>query len=354
MQSRGGFLWQDRGMKRAPTFHPNVDLPLRLLAACPAYAPTPLVRQSLPDGYELLIKDETSRMGLGSFKALGGVYAVACLLQTAWEELGHGALADVDLISPAAKALAGDTRFVCASAGNHGLSVAAGARIFGARAKIFLPDTVSDDFVVRLNALGAEVVRTGMSYDDSVDAAANYAESSGALHLADGSWEGYAERPALVMEGYTILAEEVRKDCEASGEWPETVYLQAGVGGLAAAVSFMIRKSWPVQPKIVIVEPTHAPCLAESAKLGKPTTVSGEVSNMVRLDCKKPSLLALEALNELDVTYAQVTDADAAGAASALASLGFQTSPSGAAGFAALLAQRSSGRSMIIVTEGAA
>jgi diaminopropionate ammonia-lyase len=102
----------------------------------------------------------------------------------------------------------------------------------------------------RLSAKGAEVVRSGAVYEDSIAAAIADAEATGAIHLADGSWPGYTEPPRLVMEGYTVMAEETARDLR-SGEmaWPSHVYLQAGVGGMAAAVAAMIRSNWAVQPR---------------------------------------------------------------------------------------------------------
>jgi diaminopropionate ammonia-lyase len=54
--------------------------------------------------------------------------------------------------------------YVAASAGNHGLSDAAGAKLFGARAVISLAETVPEAFVNQLTtAYGADVVRSGSS-----------------------------------------------------------------------------------------------------------------------------------------------------------------------------------------------
>ena len=134
----------------------------RLLALCPAHARTPLV--DLPDlaariGIaRLQVKDERGRMGLGSFKALGAAYAIA---REARESVRDGDWG---------RALAGRT-YVAASAGNHGLSVAAGARLFGATAVIYLAETVPEAFAERLRGKGAKVVRAGATYEESMEAA---------------------------------------------------------------------------------------------------------------------------------------------------------------------------------------
>lgn len=320
--------------------------PLSLLSLCPAYRPSPLAR--LADGGPLLVKDETGRMGLGAFKALGGVYAVARLLEarlgieaTAIDEMRH------------AVAGAGIT-FVCASAGNHGLSVAAGARLFGARARIHLSPQVHNSFAERLREKGAEVARSGTNYEESVAAAVADGEATGAIHLADGSWDGYIEPPRLVMEGYTVIAEEMRRDFAAAGDWPSHVYLQAGVGGLAGAVAHAIRRTWEVQPEIIVVEPEAAPCLKASVAAGRMVTVEGPDSIMGRLDCKTPSLIAFEILAKAADRFVTVSEVAGAAAAMRAKALGFPTTPSGAAGLAALDAEPvRPRRPLVIISEGA-
>ena len=127
-------------------------LPLARLGQCPAHQPTPLRRLTL-DGRVVLVKDESARMGLGAFKALGGVYAVLRLIEAELEAKGAPEAAG-DPASPAFRAQAATMSFVCASAGNHGMSVAAGARLFGAHARIHLAHTVPEVFSERLRAKG--------------------------------------------------------------------------------------------------------------------------------------------------------------------------------------------------------
>ena len=300
------------------------------LSRCPVHSATPLHRLSI-NGQALWVKDESKRMGLGSFKALGGAYALLRLV----EENGP------------------DATFVTASAGNHGLSVAAGARVFGATARVHLATTVPQAFAERLRAEGAEVVRSGDTYEASVAAAIADAEATGAVHLADGSWPGYIEPPRLIMEGYTVIAEEMRETFEQSGEWPDVVYLQAGVGGLAGAVAARIRASWASQPRIVVVEPEAAPCLQASVAAGEVVTVEGPVSEMGRLDCKTPSLIAFGILREAADEFVTVSEDAADGAVRLLAAAGLATTPSGAAGVAAW--QRMGGtRPLVILSEGPA
>lgn len=301
-----------------------------LLARCPAAAATPLrdlpaLAGELGIG-ALRIKDETARMGLGSFKALGAAHAIArAALDVA------GATATDDALRTA---LAGTT-WVCASAGNHGLSVAAGARVFGARAVIYLADAVPDAFADRLRARGADVVRPGGDYEAAMRAAEADATTHGWTLLSDSSWPGYVELPARVMEGYLVMADEIVRALERP---PSHVLLQAGVGGLAAAMTAAFRACWGDDPVIVVVEPAAAPALIDSIRAGAPVTASGPDSGMGRLDCKSPSHLALAELARGADWFVTIDEDDARAAVDRLAAHGIATTPSGAAGVGALLA----------------
>ena len=303
--------------------------PLALLDRCPAAAPTPLhdlpaLAAELGIG-TLRVKDETGRMGLGSFKALGAAHAIArAALDAAGAEAPDNALRT---------ALAGTT-WVCASAGNHGLSVAAGARVFGARAVIYLADAVPEAFAARLRDRGAEVVRPGGDYEASMQAAETDAARHGWTLLSDSSWPGYVELPARVMEGYLAMADEIVRVLERP---PTHILLQAGVGGLAAAMTAAFRACWGEAPIVVVVEPEAAPALIGSIRAGAPVTASGPVSGMGRLDCKAPSHLALGELARGADWFVTVGEDDALAAVDRLAAHGIATTPSGAAGVAALL-----------------
>lgn len=330
-------------------FRISPERPLALLQKCPVYVPTslttlPALAQELGIA-QLFAKDESSRMGLGSFKALGGAFAVAQMICEA---------ADTDdPMDGAAHELAAGMTFVTASAGNHGLSVAAGAKIFGAKSVVVLPAAAPEAFVQRISAMGATVKRSG-SYEDSVAEAIRSADEKGWIHLADGSWTGYVEPPALIMEGYTVLAEECRRAFVEAGTWPTHVFLQAGVGGLAASLAAHIREVWSEQPHIVVVEPDAAPCLLESVKAGKLTHAGGPDSNMGRLDCKDASMIAFDSLRCDANAFLTISDHDAELASAMLARHGMVTTPSGAAGLAGLIAVAPGpqSRCLIIVSEG--
>lgn len=338
-------------------FQPDPERVWQMLQSCPRNEPTPLLCLS-DDGVDVWVKDESQRLGLGSFKALGGIYAVAQLVCDEVERQTGERPSPASLQSEHVRKIAGRLTFVCASAGNHGLAVATGARLFGAKARIHLSASVPGSFAERLEQSGAVTCRSGNSYEESLQLAQQDAVSVGGTLLADGSWLGYTYPPSLVMEGYTAIAVELTSAFQEKNCWPSDVYLQAGVGGMAAAVALLIRKSWLQQPRIVIVEPSAADCLAISAKAGKLVEAVGPVSNMGRLDCKEASLLAFETLVACDVEYLTISDGEADRAVKSLNFLGIQTSPSGAAGFAGWQRDRALGTSaglhpMVIVTEQA-
>lgn len=298
---------------------PSTDAarPRALLDRCPEARKTPLVQApqlaSRAGVARFDIKDERGRMGLGSFKALGAAYVIA---RDAEEGRARGAT------------------YVAASAGNHGLSVAAGARVFGARAVIYLARTVPEAFAVRLRSEGAEVVREGEIYEASMEAAARAAEVNGWRLLSDSSWPGYYERPHVLMEGYLALMEETIAELEAP---PTHIFLQAGVGGLAAAAAALARVAWVDAPQIIVVEPEAAPALFASIAAGGPVVADGPVSAMGRLDCKEPSLIALKGLARDADIFMTISEEEAASGLAETEAAGLPSTPSGAAGIAGCL-----------------
>lgn len=291
-----------------------------LLSRCPVAQVTPLA--SVPDLAQhagvgaVFVKDERERMGLGSFKALGAAYVIA-----RDAELGRAA---------------GQT-YVTASAGNHGLSVAAGAQAFGAKAVVFLAQTVPEAFADRLRDIGADVRRHGAIYEDSMAGAAAAATENDWVLLSDSSWPGYFERPHVLMEGYLVLMQEVVDQMDAP---PTHIFLQAGVGGLAAASAAYARKAWGATPRIIVVEPDAAPALFASIKAGSPQVTTGPSSQMGRLDCKEPSLIALKGLAQDADGFMLITEAEGAAGSDICAAAGYASTPSGAAGVAGLIAAK--------------
>ena len=313
----------------------------RFFDLCPAYHATPLL--SLADlAAELdlagvYLKAEWSRVGLSSFKALGGAYAVGWLVMARAEAALGRSIGPEELCSPSIRSIAGDMTVICASAGNHGLSVAAGARAFGARAVVWLGDTVPESFAAALREQDATVSRGGATYEQCMALAQAQAEQQHWDLVSDSSWPGYTAIPLAVMRGYTVMLEEIAEVMEAANGPATHVFVQAGVGGLAAAVAGYLRDRWGEAFKLVVVEPEAAPCLLESVRQGRCVRVAGPASRLGRLDCKEPSLLAFQLLSHLADAFMLVSDADADDAADRLAERAAPVSACGAAGAAGLM-----------------
>jgi diaminopropionate ammonia-lyase len=277
----------------------------------------PALAQKLGVG-AIYIKDEGLRLGLGSFKALGGSYAVIRLvLDAASEHLGR-AVDVAALQTPDMRAITADMTFACATDGNHGRSVAQGAKLVGARAVVFVHSGVSEERVAAIARFGAEMVRVAGSYDDSVEEAARVADKNGWTIVSDTSWPGYERIPALVMQGYTAM---VREALRQLPEPPTHVFVQAGVGGAAAAVAGHLALALADQrPRFVVVEPARAACVYETARLGRPVKIEqGEPTVMAMLECYEPSLIAWRVLSRVADGFMTVEEADAVAAMKQLA-----------------------------------
>lgn len=309
------------------------------IATWPGYTPTPLhplpaiaAELGLAD---LWIKDEDHRFGLHSFKALGGAYAVLGVIRTACARQGI----DVDAASlragTAAEAAARVT-VCCATDGNHGRSVAWGARCFGARCVIFVHETVSPGRIAAIAAYGADIRVVPGTYDDAVRAAAATAAEQGWTIVSDTSWPGYTEIPREVMQGYRLMVDEAFDQVPAP---PTHIFIQAGVGGVAAAVSVHARTRIAPPPATVVVEPDRAACLLASARAGAPVPVNGTLDTiMAGLACGEPSLLAWQELERGAAAFLAIPDTAAIDAMRRLAAHGIVAGESGAAGLAGLLA----------------
>lgn len=277
----------------------------------PGHAETPL--HALPElaasaGVAALhYKDEGSRFGLGSFKALGGAYAVARLLVAELSRRGVAQAASVaELIDGSHAEATAAITVTCATDGNHGRSVAWGARRFGARCVIFVHEHVSQGRRDAIAAYGAEIRVVPGHYDDAVREAASVAEREGWFVVSDTSWPGYTEVPRDVMQGYRLMAEEALAALPAP---PSHVFIQGGVGGVAAAVSVQLRARFGEAPRLVVVEPERAACLLASAEAGRAVAVPGALDTlMAGLACGEPSLLAWQELERAAFAFMAVSD----------------------------------------------
>lgn len=281
------------------------------ITAWPGYKPTPLVALTDLAGElglaRIDYKHEGPRFGLGSFKALGGSYAAMRVLQrelsarlgrtVSLEEIRTGALRD-----DCAK-----VTLVSATDGNHGRSLAWGCQMVGAPCRIYIHAEVSEGRAAAMRDLGAEVIRIDGDYDASVALARDEAGDNGWFVVSDTSWEGYTEPPRDVMAGYGVMT---REACEALDQAPTHVFLQGGVGGLAASVAAALRQYYgAATPRVVIVEPELAACLYESARQGTATAVPiDEETIMAGLSCGEPSEMAWEILAEEAADFLTIPD----------------------------------------------
>lgn len=292
------------------------------ISGWPGYGETPLVALPSLAGQlgvaELHYKDEGGRFGLGSFKALGGAYAVARLLRAKLTAaLGRDVSMD-DVTSVAYPDLAAGITVCCATDGNHGRSVAWGAQTFGCRCVIFIHEGVSDARKTAIEAYGAEVRRCVGNYDDSVRETQDVATREGWFVVSDTSYEGYMEVPRDVMQGYEVMASEA---FDKLTQAPTHIFLQTGVGGMAAAVAALAKRRWgAARPRIVLVDPDQSACWLASYRAGAPTPVDGDLDTlMAGLACGEISALAWEILRDHGDAVMEVTDAAAVSDMRALA-----------------------------------
>jgi diaminopropionate ammonia-lyase len=262
-----------------------------MLKACPKHVPTPL--HSLPELAaqlalgEVRVKDESQRFGFGAFKALGGVLAVFTELSRAVRETQGIDAGFAELMDARHRDVYARYTFTTASSGNHGRSVAAGARLFSSRCVIFLPRFTSAAKEAAIRARGAEVIRVAGDYDEAVAECRRQAKANGWTIISDTSWEGYESIPKSVMRGYCVLVHEV---LEQWHEGPTHVFVQAGVGGLAAAVIGYLWATLAMRPTFVVVEPASADCWLQSNLAGKPALASGDAdTTMGGLACREIS-----------------------------------------------------------------
>lgn len=241
---------------------------------------------------EILVKDESQRFGLNSFKALGASYAISRILED----------------HPKEKAKV----FVTATDGNHGKGVAWAASNVGGRAYVFMPKGSQDCRVQAIRNVGNAVVEvTGMNYDDTVRYATSFAKKHGYYLVQDTGFEGYEKIPRDIMLGYSTMAAEAVSQMAAQGSpVPTHVFLQAGVGSMAGGVlGFLADYYGERLPKTVIMEAEEAACIYESIRTGKTVAIGGHPQTiMAGLNCGEPNIHVLELLRNFACGFAKCPD----------------------------------------------
>lgn len=247
----------------------------------------------------IFLKDESTRFGLNAFKGLGASFAMGKVLA---QKLGLS-IEDISydlLLSPQTKKTLGTETFITATDGNHGRAVAWTASALGHEAIVYMPKGSAPERLRNIQKTGAKASITAFSYDDTVRLAKTTAETEGYTLLQDTAWEGYEEIPNDIMAGYLTMA------LEAAGQMgdavPTHIFLQAGVGSFASAMTAFFRQYYSTTPPIiVIVEPTKADCFYRSALKNddKAQFVTEDMDTiMAGLACGEPSTTAFPIIRD--------------------------------------------------------
>ena len=266
----------------------DIDDAYLSISSWKGYSPTPLIElDKLSKELNLnkiFYKDESKRFDLKSFKALGGAYAV--------EKVSNG---NKDIV------------VATATAGNHGRSVAWGARRLGLKCKIFISEFVSESRAVAMRNLGADVIRVKGNYDASLKECIKQSKNNNWEIVQDVSWEEYKTVPKYIMAGYTIMIKEIFD--KIINEKISHVFLQAGVGGMAAATIAGFAKYSNNVPYFITVEPEDAECVLQSIKNQKPTSINiQKESIMGGMSCGDVSSLAWEILKHSTNSSISISD----------------------------------------------
>jgi len=242
------------------------------------------------------LKDESYRFGLNAFKVLGAGYAIA-------NEIGRRIGKDItelsaeSILSKETKEKIGDITFVTATDGNHGRGVAWTANQLGQKSVVYMPKGSAMERLENIRKEGAEADIMDMNYDEAVRLAQKMAEEKGWVVVQDTAWEGYEDIPRWIMQGYTTMGHEIM---EQIPEKPTHIFLQAGVGSMAGAMTgFFSNLYVEEKPMIVIVEPAKADCLYQTAKAddGELHIVTGDMDTiMAGLACGEPCTIGWDVL----------------------------------------------------------
>ncbi len=305
--------------KRVPAYpdvlkRENVQSVFRYHKSIPGYQTTPLCCLHGLAGHlgirNIYVKDESQRFGLSAFKALGATWAVAGIL---CEELGWTlpGINFLDLKKAASQIK--DMVFVTATDGNHGRGVAWAAAQMGCQAVVYMPAGSSESRVNAIQKEGATVWVTDKNYDDTVRLAAGAAKENGWRLVQDTAFKGYQKIPVWIVQGYTTMAEEVLEQLKDKGlEMPTHLFLQAGVGSMAASVlGYYANTLRDACPRTIIVEPDQADCMYRSALAddGMPRTVRGDLKTMMAgLACGEPNPWAWNILRDFAAGFISCPD----------------------------------------------
>ena len=240
------------------------------------YSPTPLVELNKLSKElnlnKIFYKDESKRFDLKSFKALGGAYAV--------EKVTKG---NKDIV------------VATATAGNHGRSVAWGAKRLGLKCKIFISEYVTDARGKVMSDLGADVIKVKGNYESSLIECIKQSTKNNWQIIQDVAWKEYITVPKYTMAGYAVMMKEIVDQLDHNKI--SHIILQAGVGGMAGAMIAGVARYLKNIPITVVVEPDSAACVLESIRTGKIEKIDIiRESLMGGMSCGEVSLVPWEIL----------------------------------------------------------
>ncbi len=339
----------------------GLDKAKSIICEWPGYAQTPLVALAgIAESAgiaSLHYKDEAHRFGLKSFKPLGGAYAVACLLiKEIGKQTGNDDIDTRDLLSGRYAQASARITVTAATDGNHGRSVAWGARMFGCRCVIFINEAVSEGREKAIADFGAEVRRNPGSFDDAVRCAGLTAARQGWHVIADTSDGEIVEAPRNVTQGYALMADEAIT--QLPYEVPSHLFLQAGVGGMAAATCARFWQQFgDKRPCTILVEPYSSACWFESLRVGEPVAITGDLDSLMGgLSCGEVSRVAWPVLQTGSDAAMKLVDEAAAQTMRLLANgkhgdaplVGGESGVAGLAGFLAIAADLDARRQLAI------
>ena len=305
----------------------------KLHTALNVYKETPLIELKNFKGVRAIyVKDEAQRFGLKAFKGLGGVWAIYTIIS---HELGLNN-PTLEEIFTHRDALA-DMTFITTTDGNHGKGVSWAAGLFGCKSYVFMPKGTVEVRAQAIRDAGSATVEiTNLSYDDCVKYTARLAEENHWHLIQDTSWTGYEEIPAQIMLGYSTMAYEALRQMDYRR--PSHVFLQAGVGSMAGAITAVFAEVFKDNPpRITIVEPVEVACFYETMRIGDgrihSATGNGQTM-MAGLNCATPCEMAWKIIRRYAADSAIISDDVAADAMRQLAEHKIISGESGCAGFA--------------------
>ena len=303
----------------------------------PEYEPQPL--RSLPGSAKalgiarLLFKDESQRFGtnLGSYKAIGAPYAL-------YKILAKEVLSQAGVVVSSAELRSGKYRHitqqvtVCVSTdGNQGRGLAYGAKLFGCHCIIYIHREVNFNRTQRLKDLGATVIRVDGDHKLSVDRAREDARMNAWHFVTSTSWDDFdGDIQQDVINAYMVVVKEAIDAIENVRDITH-VLVCGGMGSISTRIFLgfylHLQNLYSQQnikevklPRFIVIEPSEADCLLESAKKGSPQMSKGSLGTlMAGLACRSPSPAAWKVLSWLASDFVAVPDSVAVAGMKALA-----------------------------------